>query len=321
VEPALPVIVEIGSVPGTDPAAAVEEALRLCPEMPSVPEMPQRDPLEGMVPRVLEAFPFVADAVRGRLSVDAEDPALRRAIDDSSPRLPSSARAAGLIDLLRARSRAPDLPAVKAAVIGPVALARALRDPTGRRLSDVPEVADAVTRFLSRMVLHLGRALRGWATRPVVQVDEPGTTDSLDADETRRVRSVLAAARLTGGLAALHDCGARLGTGFVTLAAHLDFALVDASREDVPLLGSDRGLSSYFRSGGKEVVWGIVPTDGRPPPSPSAKASLLERATRVVGDADLVRHRSHWSPACGLGALDAAGARRVREALAAIASA
>jgi hypothetical protein len=316
--------VEIGSVPETDPEVAVEEAFRLHPSMPSLPEMPRRDPLEGMVPRMLESFPFVADPVRGVLSIAADDPALAREIDRAAPKAPSERRAAALRPFLR-HPATPGRRGVKVALMGPVSLARALVDPNGRPLSEVAAAADAVARYVLKLAADATRLLPVRLDPPIgtdppfdalVQLDEPGATDSLTAAEEGRFRDVSLVIRL-GWKVAIHDCGARRGTGFVRLAEDVHYVSFDATHADVPLLSGaeEPGLLRERR-----IVWGVVPTDGRPPLPPAFGRDLLRRAESVLGDGPW-RSEVWFSPACGLGALDRARAARVRGALAAIAAA
>ena len=59
----------IGSLPYTDARHAAESVLRCLPELPAVPQLPARDPREGMLAQWLGALPEVAVAADGSLAV------------------------------------------------------------------------------------------------------------------------------------------------------------------------------------------------------------------------------------------------------------
>jgi hypothetical protein len=300
--------VEVGSVAGVDPLAAAREALSEHPFCASVPEMPARSPLEGVVARALEGLPWLDDPVEGVLSTAVEDAAFPTAVEAARPSLPSAERAAGLHAFLPLAAAAR--PArLKAAVVGPVALSKALRDRHGVLLSASASAADALATWVGRLATAYAEALRPLASEAVfVQVDEPGTLDRLTAVEERRLRRVLAAIRAAGALPAVHDCGARSGRGFLALGPHL--ALVDATHADVPFLAD--GTWRAFLGAGGSVAWGIVPTDGREPSDPSP-TRRVDRLAAVARDAAF--GSNVLSPACGLGGLDAASATRARESV------
>jgi hypothetical protein len=117
----------------------------------------------------------------------------------------------------------------------------------------------------------------------------------------------------------LHDCGARTGVGLARLAGDVEVVSFDATRPVVPLLG-EAGLDLRRRRGEIRVIWGVVPTDGRPFPPPTFGRDLLRRAALVLGDGSW-RSDVWFSPACGLGTLDVARAAHVRYALRTLAAA
>src|SRR5262249_43747550 len=59
----------IGSLPHDDPVVAAELVLRRLPELPAVPQLPGRDPREGMLAQWLGALPEVEVAPDGSLAV------------------------------------------------------------------------------------------------------------------------------------------------------------------------------------------------------------------------------------------------------------
>ena len=59
----------IGSLPHTDPVEAADVVLRLLPELPAAPQLPERDPREGMLAQWLGALPEVTVAADGSYEV------------------------------------------------------------------------------------------------------------------------------------------------------------------------------------------------------------------------------------------------------------
>src|SRR5262245_38717979 len=59
----------IGSLPHTDPVAAAELSLQCLPELPFAPQLPGRDPREGMVAQWLQALPEVRVGSHGEVEV------------------------------------------------------------------------------------------------------------------------------------------------------------------------------------------------------------------------------------------------------------
>jgi hypothetical protein len=304
---------EVGSVPDVDPAAAARAAFALHPALPSVPEMPRRGPGEGILARVMGGLLLAGEGAHARLAVPLEGPALEAALTGALEEVPPPERAAGLPATAAEVRRTAHRGLVKAALVGPAALAETLRDAEGRSAAAVPAAAEAVARFVARRAVALARAVAAWGVSPVVQLDEPGTTDGLSHGEARRVAEVMAAVRGAGARVALHDCGARRGDRALALAP--DLLLVDATGDDPPLVRFPAALSAYLARGGS-VAWGVVPTRAPFPDGGRAARALLARIAAAGVDPGLARARAWLSPACGLGASSAADAASARAALA-----
>ncbi len=67
----------IGSLPHDDPVAAAEVVLRCLPELPAAPQLPARDPREGMLAQWLGALPEVTMAADGGVVIVATTPTPR----------------------------------------------------------------------------------------------------------------------------------------------------------------------------------------------------------------------------------------------------
>ncbi len=302
---------EVGSVAGREPKSAARTALDAHPFLPSVPELPRRDRVEGILVRDLAPLARVVDAASLRCRIPAADPAVVRELDDSDPGAgPVSEGFAAFLELLEARKPRPQR--VKVALAGPVLLAARLADPAGRSLASVPAAAEAVARYVARRAADLASRLGAFVPSVVVQLDEPGTTDALDTASFWRLSSVVGAIRMAGHLAAIHDCGARDGRKLLLIAP--DLLLVDAWGDVAPFAPHGEALGGYLRGGGT-VAWGVLPTRGVLPDPRKMSRGLLDRLGAEAGDREVVRRRGLVSPSCGFGASTLEAERRVRTAL------
>ena len=303
--------IEIGSVAGREPKAAAKAALDHFPELPSVPELPRKDPTEAILVRDLGPLAQIVRAATLRTARPAGDAALIRDLDEADVAAgPEPAGFAAFLDALEARRPRPLR--VKVAVAGPVLLAQRVTDAAGRPLASVPAAADAVARYVVRRAVDLASRLAAFGPTVVVQLDEPGTTDGLDTASFWRLSSVVGAIRMAGHLGAIHDCGARDGRKLLLIGP--DLLLVDAWGVAVPFEAHGEALGGYLRGGGT-VAWGVLPTKGVLPDPRKVARGVLDRMGAVAGDRDVVCRRGYVSPACGFGASTLEFERRARAAL------
>ncbi len=164
----------IGSLPHADPDTAAELVLRCLPELPAVPQLPGRDPREGMLAQWLVALPEVEVAPDGSLTLLGDS--------DAAPECVFDERAhSGLLAFVEHASRAERPPVrVKAQVTGPLTLGTALHA-AGMPAPRAFRRAAAVTRAWSVAIEQLVDA-RLPDTGLVLFLDEP----SLVVVATRR---------------------------------------------------------------------------------------------------------------------------------------
>lgn len=300
----------IGSMPGDDAAAftrAVREVFELVPDLPFLPELPDRGAAAHMAGRALALIDLGADL----------QPAGWRLTDASG------------VDQRRARSLlAQDLDALeehaqdysgpfKLQVAGPWTLAATVEKPRGDRvLSDFGarrELAQGLADGLRTHVRDVRRRLPK-ATEIIVQVDEPALALVLagkipTASGFSRHRSVdlpvasqslewLTLALSEEGTAPIvHSCAADVpirllrGAGFVGVS--VDLGLTDAAGYDA--------LAETLEEGGR-VVLGLVPSvDPRSEPTQKSVVDGLQRWLDMMGlDPDEVGANVGVSPTCGL---------------------
>src|SRR3954467_15607135 len=106
----------IGSLPHDDPIAAAELVLRCLPHLPAAPQLPARDPREGMIAQWLGALP--------EITVDPDGTVVATGSSDGAPECEFDDGAhAGLLaflDVAAAREKQPLR--VKVQVTGPLTL-------------------------------------------------------------------------------------------------------------------------------------------------------------------------------------------------------
>jgi hypothetical protein len=295
----------IGSLPHDDPVAAAELVLRCLPELPAIPQLPGRDPREGMLAQWLGALPEVDVALDGSLTVLGQS--------DAAPECEFDERAhSGLLAFLDVASAATRAPVrVKAQVTGPLTLGTALL---------------AAGMPAERAFRRAANATRAWsvALEDLVAARLPGTGLLLFLDEPalvqwRRDDAPLdresAIDVLSGALAAIdsttgvHVCGdgdlaLALAAGPEVLGVEVDDALV---QHTVDL--------ARFLDGDGWIAWGAVPTDRPVGESADPHWRFLARVwcelTRRGCDPVPLRTRGVITPACGLAGYGASQAERV----------
>jgi len=288
----------VGSLPFSDVAAAADEVLRLTPELPAAPQLPRRDPREGMLEQVAAGVPGVTvEPESGRLRVDRR----RLASGDDGRPLDREAWGATLAFLRRVAEIGHHGP-VKLQITGPVTLGLALVDGGAKPAKAFP-VAGAVVRDRVRALLAEAAAV-GPGVPVVLVLDEPGLTAyphagfPLGADDTIDLLSGGLAAAKTAAMAGVHCCGP---TDW-RLVLHAGPDLISLPVEAA--VGDDAtGLSSFLDRGGW-IAWGAVPTDR---PLGERDDVHWRRLTGVWCDLSrngcdpmLLRTQSILTPACGL---------------------
>lgn len=288
----------VGSLPHTELAAAVDDALRLTPELPAAPQLPRRHPREGMLAQVAHGLPGVTvDAEGASLQVDRR----RLAAGDDGAPLDPEAWAGTLAFLRRAAELGHEGP-VKVQVTGPVTLGLALVR-GGAQPSRAFAVAGAVVR--NRVHSLLAEAAAVAPETPVVLVlDEPGLAAypaggfPLGADDTIDLLSSGLAAAKAAAMAGVHCCGATDWRLVLHAGPDLISMPVDAAAGD-----DAAGLSSFLDRGGW-IAWGAVPTDR---PLGEREDVHWRRLTGLWCDLSrngcdpmLLRTQAILTPACGL---------------------
>ena len=215
----------IGSLPLTDPAAAVALVRRYLPEAPIWPQLPKRGYREHMGGQYAEGLPgLVEDPARECFSIDsARDltSELERFFErylarDLAHFAISERHAAGLHALLRALEERPPEGArfLKGHVTGPLTAGISLKDEQGRDIIHNELLFDVVVKNLAMKAAWQVGALGRFGRPVIVFIDEPametlGSAFSAAAPE-------LVAEKLEEIIAAIHELGGIAGKMPVT---------------------------------------------------------------------------------------------------------
>ncbi|MET0896010.1 MAG: hypothetical protein ABWY80_09175 [Acidimicrobiia bacterium] len=295
----------VGSLPHTDAHEAAQFVLACLPELPAVPQLPGRDPREGMIAQWVAALPEVEVDTLGTLTV--------LGASDAEPECVVTPEAhGGLLALLdAARELEQPLTRIKVQLTGPLTLGVALHAagmPVARAFDRAAVLTRAWTRTLQERV-----AEQLPDTALVLFLDEPSLVT------WRRGQGLLdreaAIDVLSGALAdidaisGLHVCGD--GDVSLALAAGPRVLGVEVSEE----LQHDTVALARFLDGDGWIAWGAVPTHG--PVGESVEphwrklASVWCELTKRGCDPVPLRARGLITPACGLAGYGASQAERV----------
>ncbi len=284
----------IGSLPHTDAHAAAELVLRVTPDLPAVPQLPARDPREGLIAQWALALPEVEVHADGSLSVPGGAPSR----EAPHCRLDDFAHG-GLAAFVELAAAAP--PArVKVQVTGPLTLGRALAGAGMPAQRAYRRALEAVHEWARVLEAHL--RLRLPATSLVLFFDEPALADfrgdDAPLDREAAVDLLSAALAAPDCITGVHVCGD--GDLGVALEAGPDVVGVEVRADLV-----ERAVAlSRFLDGEGWIAWGAIPSHGpvgdSADPYWRAIALLWCELTRRGCDPLRLRSRGLVTPACGL---------------------
>jgi hypothetical protein len=296
----------VGSLPHTDASEAARLVLELHPRLPAAPQLPGRDPHEGMIAQAARGLRGVTVDRHGAIVVEPGllDPGapVEVAIDEVGH--------AGLLAFLDAAAGRTE--PVKVQLTGPVTLGLALVE-AGAPASTAFAVALPAVQAHGRALV--ARVRRQLPDAPLVVVlDEPGLTAvghdgyPLDAEATIDLLSGALAVLESEAVTGVHCCGPT----DLRLLAQAGSTLISVPA--TPDLVQSAGVISTFLERGGWFAWGAVPTHGPVGDDPDrlwrALTGLWCELVRQGCDPALLRRQGIVTPACGLAGHGASQAER-----------
>jgi hypothetical protein len=287
----------IGSLPHTDPVEAARLVLRTQPDLPAAPSLPQRSPLEGMLPQAMWGMPGVTIDADGVVSVDVD------ALDPEAPLADPGLQDepfVGMQTFLRevAGRTAP----IKAQLTGAVTLGLALTmygvdEPLAFRLA-LHAVRERASGLLSALRAALPEAPL------LVVVDEPALVGTAQLGFPLSTNEII---DLVSGVLAVLEPDATTG---VHCCGEADWKAILMAGPQVLTLPVGAGFNaaagaiSAFMDRGGWIAWGAVPTSapvgGRAGLYWKTLSSQWCELVQHGVDPVLIRRRSLVTPHCGL---------------------
>lgn len=298
----------IGSLPHTDPVAAVAFVARHSPQIPFWPQLPQRGPQEYMLLQLLTPLrDLVQQESPARINVrPGQLDTFRRRLAHAEATL-NRATAAGFYTFERACHDGlfPQARLLKGQLSGPLTLAHCLyttAGAAGEPFSHSATLLDELTTYLCRLATWQVERLARFDKPVLLMVDEPMLAFAGRAPAALlSLQRVLDAIRHAGGSAGIHCCAlGATGTGF---AAAPDLISFDAYHE-LELLLTAPELPTFLARGGA-LALGLVPTllDLSHFSPEAMLARWLAAAFSLQLDPQQLLRRTLITATCGLGLL------------------
>jgi len=313
----------VGSLPHTDPEAAVRLVLSAFRDVPCWPQLPRRTFLETMYIQYAAGLPgAVIDGeklfVEGGEHIQGEAEAFyeRFLMEDASSFAISTERAAGLYALLS--SGTGPYPAIKGQVTGPVSFGLMTTDRGKKPLFYDPMGRDILVKHLLRVAQWQVAELSRLSPNVILVLDEPYLASVGSAILSLAKEEVIGCLDeifdgLPGTRCGIHCC-ANTDWGLV-LSSRVEYLSFDAYEYADSLLLYPKEVKAFLGRGGK-LAFGIVPTsaEGIRAETPETLAARMDAIlgkfeSRGIGR-DAVIRATLLTPACGLGTLPVEDAER-----------
>lgn len=329
----------IGSMPHTDPRAALDIVLAAVPEAPIWPQLPRRDLCEQMEIMYSEGLPrMVIDREKNRMFCDtsgdtSEDLAAFyetyiTAMDpdegtgDCSALAIGPEHAQGLYAFLEhCKSLGAKFPFIKVHTTGPVSFALSTVDENKRALYYNEEFRDVVVKAMAMKSRWQVQLFAPYAEKIICFIDEPilsafGSSTYVSVrreDVVAHLAEVADAIRADGGIPGAHCCGNTEWS--ILVDAGVDIVNFDAFEYGETIAMYPQSVNELFARGGA-LAWGIVPSSAAVREQTAAGlADRLEPLMDLLAskgvDRQAIAERSLITSSCGTGSLEARDAERI----------
>ncbi|MFA4854905.1 MAG: hypothetical protein WC616_06135 [Candidatus Omnitrophota bacterium] len=312
----------VGSLPLVDAQKAVDLVLRCVPGAPFWPQMPKRDPAEGMIAQFSENLPGLKiDSGALRFIPQDKEKELElfyeRFIAGDLPYFKISQDYARGLHAFYQRLKAADLSGmefIKCQVTGPFTFCAGINDSDGSPILHDKVLMQAMAKGLSMKALWQLELFKQFGRKIIMFFDEPylacvgSAYTPVNRNDVIDVFSELVdSLKAQDCLVGIHCCG-NTDWSMLTDSGGIDIINFDAFDFQERFLLYPDNLNSFLKRGGI-ICWGIVPTqgyNGRQTPEELAKKikSGLDILVKKGIDRQLLLERLMISPACGLGSLD-----------------
>ncbi len=325
----------VGSFPHEDAASCIDEIIQATPQVPSWPQLPRRHVNEHflvqwgfglpgaqfneelakwIIPNVANSAEHLATFYEQVFSAqETGDLAAFACRPEVQPGFFQ------LNDVLVKRGEKP--PFAKGQLIGPVSFGLGLEDEEGTRVFFREDYRDALVQAIALQARWQMETLSKLAEKVICFIDEPylqsyGSSDLIAIkreDVLDTLGPVIQAVQDAGGIAGVHVCG---NTEWpLIMDAGADLINFDAYIHGESLLLYPKELTAFLRRGGL-VAWGLIPTAPEAIDKETAQSlatrmnALFDQAETLGISRQTLAAQSMISPACGLGTLDLAHARK-----------
>jgi hypothetical protein len=323
----------VGALPHRDPVAACDTVLRIFPEFPFVPTLPNRGLQEQIV--IMDSEPLPGRIIsEGKLTVDREQD-LSEAMEqiyldylekDARRYGPSPLYASGFHQMMG--RRLPGARFLKCQVTGPVTFGMQVVDRDRKPIAYDPQYADILPKMIALRARFCEQEMQrctGVADTLVV-LNEPylatlgSSVVPVDPGWVRSGWEEMAV--LVDGGIGVHCC-ANTDWGFV-LSLDPSVLSLDAYGTGREVLLYMDQITAYLERGGV-IAWGIVPAQaavfaGETLDSLYDRYQAIRTAVTAVMDPELFDARSLVTPTCGIQGADVTTAVRIMETAKAIAA-
>lgn len=322
----------IGSVPFADADEACELILKFCPRIPYVPQLIKRDPRENMFLQFSENLPCLsADCKKKQVIFDDTQDREKRLLEfydyiahncyeyfKISPEYSKGFYC--LLEKCRKRNNA----FIKVQVTGPITYLLSVTKKDRQSLIFDNEFAEAITLGLAMKGLWQAQEIRKTGKIPILFFDEPalwGLGSAYMPVSDEKVKSLICSLisfikeRDKDLLLGLHCCG---NTDWrMVFESGVDIVSFDACSFGDKLALYPQEIKQFLQRGGF-LAFGIVPTseykEGFIQEDLFAKIiSVFDGFEQKGITGDLLLNNAIFTPACGMGPLAQADAKRVLE--------
>ncbi len=317
----------IGAVPHLDPEEACQSVLRIYPDFPYVPTLPNRSVLESIVFNDSEKLPgriiredrLLVDR-SSDLSAEMEQIYIDFLEKNCEPYGISVDYGSGFHAMMRYRF--PDAYGLKCQITGPVTFGMQVVDGDRKPIAYDPQFADVLPKMIALRALWCETQMRmkTGVAETLIVLNEPyfaalgSSVITIDIDMVRTGWDEISG-MVDGGLG-IHCCSNTDWEFVMSLnPSVISFDAYEHSRE---FLLYREALAAYLERGGI-IAWGIVPADERVFSGENMESLYqryidLRRSVTEYIPPRILDSRSLITPSCGIRFADENGAERIMQA-------